>query len=68
MKHETRHDRFVSTHLTKSGEKIEVEVSVTFLNINQGRFYVFLKNGLNKKNYYKLSFLQNLKQMFLHQI
>jgi signal transduction histidine kinase len=30
--------------MTKSGETIEVEVSVTFLNIKQGRFYVFIKN------------------------
>jgi light-regulated signal transduction histidine kinase (bacteriophytochrome) len=41
---EKRHDRFVSTHMTKSGATIEVEVSVTFLNIKQGRFYVFIKN------------------------
>jgi light-regulated signal transduction histidine kinase (bacteriophytochrome) len=41
---EKRHDMFVSTHMTKSGETIEVEVSVTFLNIKQGRFYVFIKN------------------------
>ncbi len=38
------HESFISTHQTKSGGKIEVEVSVTYLNINQGRFYVFLKN------------------------
>ena len=67
---EKRHDRFVSTHMTKSGEKIEVEVSVTFLNINQGRFYVFLKNitqeqqlkrnmlGQNEK-LYEIAFLQS---------
>lgn len=58
---ENRHERFISTHKTKSGDKIEVEVSVTYLNINQGRFYVFLKNITEEQQLKRNIIAQNEK-------
>jgi PAS domain S-box-containing protein len=41
---ETGHDRFITKHRTKSGEILDIKISVTYLKIHGGRFYVFVND------------------------
>jgi PAS domain S-box-containing protein len=58
---ETGHDRFVTCHRTKSGNTLEIEVSVTYLNINGGRFYAFLNDITQEQKLKRNTIVQNEK-------
>jgi PAS domain S-box-containing protein len=58
---ETGRDKFITCHRTKSGNIIEIEVSVTYLNINGGRFYAFLNDITSEQKLKRNIIVQNEK-------
>ena len=60
---ETGHDRFITKHRTKSGEILEILVSVTYLNINEGRFYVFL-NDITREQIMKRNIISQNEKLY----
>lgn len=48
------YDSFITKHRHKSGKLIDFEISTTYINFNNGRFFVYLKDITEKQNTLKI--------------
>jgi len=48
------HDRFITKHRHKSGKLIDIEINTTYINYNNGRFFVNLKDITENKTLLRL--------------
>jgi PAS domain S-box-containing protein len=67
MIEKTGNDRFVTRHRRKDGVLVDIEVTVSYLRIKGGRFYVFLRDVTARKKAEETLRISESKYRRLHQ-